>query len=240
MKKLIIFSAGSFRFVLQDLVEYFQLFHSWDIQCVCAPAGLLRERIEKGARCDLFISANRENIDRLRQTNRIFRQTVIAYNRLLLTTLDDVKFRQKTFFELLFDRTLRLATSTPNTDPCGDYTWEFFDKIEQRFPTEGEALKQRALQLVGNENSTIVPKGEIASRYLLSQGYAEMMLGYAHYQAQLTGKGFLFYELPKEFSIRADYMSALLSDSRQTVLFFDFLCGEEAQRIIQNHGFYLE
>ncbi|WP_256856087.1 substrate-binding domain-containing protein [Rodentibacter ratti] len=211
-----------------------------DIQCVCGPAGLLRRRIEKGEHCDLFISANRENVTLLARSVPIFKQSLIAFNRLVLTTLEQGRFHNKSFFELLFDRQLRLATSTPHCDPCGDYTWQLFEHIERVFPSEGNALKTRALPLVGGENTSIVPKGNIASQYLLSHGYAEMMLGYGHYQVRLKNEGLLYHELPEEFAIRAEYVEALLTKSEIVQKFFDFLSSESSKKIIWQHGFYVE
>lgn len=240
MTSIMVFSAGSFRYALQELVADFTQSQQVKIHCVFGPAGLLRQAIEDGEHCDIFISANRENIETLSQSRSIFKQDTIAYNRLMLATRASDEFHHKSFFDLLFDRTLRLATSTPVCDPCGDYTWQLFDKIEQIFPSEGEALKARALQLVGGETTPLVPKGEIASQYLISQNYADMMLGYAHYQAQLKNKGFLFYELPNELAIRAEYVGALFNQSEIAQQFFDFLSSESAKRIIKQQGFSIE
>lgn len=94
MKSITVFSAGSFRYALQELVAAFQQFYSVGIQCVCEPAGLLRQRIEKGEHCDLFISANRENFILLARSVPIFKQSLIAFNRLVLTTLDQGRFQK--------------------------------------------------------------------------------------------------------------------------------------------------
>ena len=160
---------------------------------------------------------------------------------------------------MLFDRSLRLATSTPSCDPCGDYTWLLFDKIEQCFPGEGEALKRRALKLVGGNSSNIVPKGKIVSHYLLLNSYADMMLGYAHYQLRsevkpnrydasintnssigLNNQAFLTHMFPIEFEVKAEYVMALLNNVESAVKFFEFLCSNKAKDIIKNHGFLLE
>ena len=117
--------------------------------------------MSKGIRCDIFISANPENVLQLADSKKnLSKINDMPLNQLALTTLNLEHFRHKSIFELLFDRSLRLATSTPSCDPCGDYTWLLFDKIEQCFPGEGEALKRRALKLVGGNSSNIVPKGK--------------------------------------------------------------------------------
>jgi molybdenum ABC transporter, periplasmic molybdate-binding protein len=43
MSDLTIFSAGSFRHVMQELIQLFKCENSMDINAVLAPAGLLRQ-----------------------------------------------------------------------------------------------------------------------------------------------------------------------------------------------------
>ena len=259
MESITVFSAGSFRYALQELSDIFRQIHHIEIKAFCGPAGILRQQIEQGKRCDIFISANPENVLQLADSKKIYQKLTIAFNQLALTTLNLEHFRHKSIFELLFDRSLRLATSTPSCDPCGDYTWLLFDKIEQYFPGEGEALKRRALKLVGGNSSNIVPKGKIASHYLLLNSYADMMIGYAHYQLRsevkpsrydasintnssigLNNQAFLTHMFPIEFEVKAEYVMALLNNVESAVKFFEFLCSNKAKDIIKNHGFLLE
>ena len=259
MESIIVFSAGSFRYALQELSDIFRQIHHIEIKAFCGPAGILRQQIEQGKRCDIFISANPENVLQLADSKKIYQKLTIAFNQLALTTLNLEHFRHKSIFELLFDCSLRLATSTPSCDLCGDYTWLLFDKIEQCFPGEGEALKRRALKLVGGNSSNIVPKGKIASHYLLLNGYADMMIGYSHYQVRsefdlsksyasmntdfnigITNQAFLTHIFPVEFEVKAEYVMALLSNVESAVKFFQFLRSDIAKQIIKNHGFLLE
>ena len=259
MESITVFSAGSFQYALQELSDIFRQIHHVEIKAFCGPAGILRQQIEQGAKCDIFISANSENVFQLGDSKTIYQKLTIAFNQLALTTLNLEHFCHKSIFELLFDRSLRLATSTPSCDPCGDYTWLLFDKIEQCFPGEGEALKRRALKLVGGTSSNIIPKGKIASHYLLSNGYADMMIGYSHYQVRsefdlsksyssmdtdfnigITNQAFLTHIFPVEFEVKAEYVMALLSNVESAVKFFQFLRSDIAKQIIKNHGFLLE
>ena len=240
MESITVFSAGSFRYALQELSDIFRQIHHIEIKAFCGPAGILRQQIEQGKKCDIFISANHENVFQLADSKKIYQKLTIAFNQLALTTLNLEHFRHKSIFELLFDRSLRLATSTPYCDPCGDYTWLLFDKIEQCFPGEGEALKRRALKLVGGNSSNIVPKGKIVSHYLLSNGYADMMIGYAHYKTQSKTGEFLVYEFPPELEMKAGYVGALLNPTKSAIEFFQLLHSQRAKQGIQNHGFLPE
>jgi len=59
---------------------------------------------------------------------------------------------------------LRIATSTPGCDPCGDYTWQLFEGIEQHDAELSQQLKQRAMLLVGGKDSAPIPPGMLASQ----------------------------------------------------------------------------
>lgn len=259
MESITVFSAGSFQYALQELSDIFRQIRHVEIKAFCGPAGILRQQIEQGEKCDIFISTNPENIFQLADSKAIYQKLTIAFSQLALTTLNLEQFRHKSIFELLFDCSLRLATSTPRCDPCGDYTWLLFDKIEQYFPSEGESLKRRALKLVGGTSSNIVPKGKIASHYLLLNSYADMMIGYAHYQLRsevkpskydasintnssisVNNQAFLTHMFPIKFEVKAEYVMALLSNVESAVKFFEFLRSNKAKEIIKNHGFLLE
>ena len=239
MSDLTIFSAGSFRHVMQELIQLFKCENSMDINAVLAPAGLLRQRIERGEHCDIFISANLQNIIQLSASQCIYKQQILAFNRLMLTTRDEAQYKDRETLDMLLDPNLRLATSTPIADPGGDYTWQLFDLVEKRYPKQGEYLKRRALQLVGGENS-VVPKGEIAAEYILKHGYADMMVGYGNYQAYLQDCGLCCHFFPSEFNIKATYSAVQLNDNTTTRLFSRFLTSDRAKRIMCQHGFLEE
>ena len=235
MNKLTIYSAGSFRYALLEITGAFKQCNEVEIECIFGPAGLLKTRIMEGELADVFISANSENVSAL--GSRVFQQQVLTYNQLMLTTKNKPEFQRDTI-ELLFDDQYRLATSTPVCDPCGDYAWQLFDLIEKDYPEQGKRLKSKALKLVGGtENQVVIPPGEMASHYLLKNDYADMMLGYAHYQTRLENAGMLCHTLPSEYDIRAEYVLAMLNDTELTQRFYQFLLSKHAQEIIRKNGF---
>ena len=227
MNKLTIYSAGSFRYALLEITGAFKQCNEVEIECIFGPAGLLKTRIIEGELADVFISANSENVSAL--GSRVFQQQVLTYNQLMLTTKNKSEFQREQY---------RLATSTPVCDPCGDYTWQLFDLIEKDYPEQGKRLKSKALKLVGGtENQVVIPSGEMASYYLLKNDYADMMLGYAHYQTKLENAGMLCHTLPSEYDIHAEYVLAMLNDTELTQRFYQFLLSKHAQEIIRKNGF---
>ena len=115
MESIIVFSAGSFCYALQELSDIFRQIHHIEIKAFCGPAGILRQQIEQGNRGDIFISANPGNVLQLADSKKIYQKLTIAFNQLALTTLNLEHFRHKSIFELLFDRSflgVKMSLST--------------------------------------------------------------------------------------------------------------------------------
>ena len=95
--------------------------------------------------------------------------------------------------------------------------------------------------MVGGEKSAvIIPQGEIASKYVLQNNHADMIIGYANYMYKLANENLRFHPFPPEFNIKATYSAAQLSENVITRLFFQFLMSDTAKRIMYQHGFLAE
>ncbi|QKO13341.1 hypothetical protein HAT91_01699 [Dickeya solani] len=146
MKALV---AGSLRAVWQPLMVNFYDIWGLRVETAFGPAGLLRERIEKGEPCDLFASANLDHPLALLAAGIAGQVMPFATNRLCLTVASSCIRPEDNWLSLLTRPTLRLGTSTPVCDPSGDYTWQLFRQIEWSQPGVGLAIQQRAQCLVG-------------------------------------------------------------------------------------------
>lgn len=253
-RPLSVLSAGSFRTPLLALA---QTFGAERLALRFGPAGLLRQDIEQGAPCDLFISASPVHVDRLAATSaepgtsagsaetcalarpgqgRVLQRACIATNQLCLTLLARPEQAGRSAQALLLDDRLRLATSTPGDDPGGDYAWQVFARIEASHPGQGARLMRRALPLVGGRHSAPVPPGQMAAPWLLLQGRADLFLGYAHGARQLQADGrFFCLFLPPEWAVTAQYVAAQLTPAAQD--FMQFLCSAQARHIMTAAGF---
>ena len=92
----------------------------------------------------------------------------------------------------------------------------------------------------GKKSAVVIPQGEIASKYILQNNHADMMIGYANYMHKLANENLRFYPFPPEFNIKATYSAAQLSENVITRLFFQFLMSDTAKRIMYQHGFLAE
>ncbi len=178
---LTLLAAGSLRSAFLPLVAHFRQHTGLAVDAQFGPAGLLRERIEAGAPCAVFASANAAHPQALLQAGLAQECQGFASNQLMLTARRSPDNDGLDWLALLSTPRLRLATSTPGCDPSGDYTWQLFARIEARYPGLGNAMAGRAQRLVGGRDSLSVPPGEIAGAWLIRQNLADLFIGYAHY-----------------------------------------------------------
>ncbi|QWA13259.1 substrate-binding domain-containing protein [Sodalis ligni] len=206
MTCLTVLAAGSLRTALTPLLAEYTRLTGQRVQAEYGPAGLLRQRIEAGAPCDLFPSPNTPHPPRLLAAGRILRVQPFIANRLCLTVRNTPATLGADWLALLGNPILIIGMSTPGCDPSGDYTWQLFDNIAPLLPPCAGVLKARARQLVGGADSPPLPAGAIAAGWLIHQGKADIFIGYAHY-ARLLGQDPLLrvVEIPAQFNVRALY-----------------------------------
>lgn len=208
---LSLFAAGSLRATLPAFIEHYQKKTGKKWVLTFGPAGLLRQRIEQGEPCHLFLSADENNAHQLISKGIALQYAPFIGNQLCLTVNRDVVNQHDTWLSLLANPVLKLGTSTPKADPSGDYSWQFFDNIERDNPSLGKQLKQRAIPLVGGENSAHIPKGRMAAHYLITSHQADIFIGYQHYQTKLSQFPELaLFAIPTPFNVTARYCIALI------------------------------
>lgn len=234
MKPLHVLAAGSLRHVWPALMSAFQHHYPAGIVTHFGPAGLLRQRIEQGEQCDLFVSASMVHPQALQRAGLCGEVAPCCHNTLCLSLSSQVT--PASWQELLRNPELRVAISTPGCDPCGDYAWQLFDRIEQQDISLGQRLKQRALMLVGGEHTPPVPQGRQASTWIIQSGQADIFIGYRSYAHLLqSADGVVTVLIPEEWQSRADYGYAVCQPAGQTLA--ELLLTREGQDIFVNAGF---
>ena len=210
--KFSLFAAGSLRATLPAFIEQYRQKTGEEWTLTFGPAGLLRQRIEQGETCHLFLSADENNTQQLIRKGIALQYAPFIGNQLCITVNRDYVCKHDTWLSLLTNPTLKLGTSTPKADPSGDYCWQFFEKIEHDNPNLGKQLKQRAIPLVGGEHSLPIPTGKMAAHYLITTHQADIFIGYQHYQRVLNQfPELMVFTIPKPFNIEARYCVALIN-----------------------------
>lgn len=231
------FSAGSLRDALPAIIAAFRDAGGAQVALTLGPAGLLRERIEAGEPFDLFASADMGHPQRLAAKGLAGAPVRLARNRLCATARADLGLTRAGFLQTLSDPSVRIGTSTPGDDPCGDYAVQMFDLIEASHPGIGADLRSRARPLLGGRNS---PTGK-GGAALIADGVVDVFFGYfTSARAHATDPAFSIVEIPPEYAPRIEYglvMRKGAGNGAQALR--DYLLSAPARALLDGAGFAL-
>ncbi len=230
---LLILAAGSLRPALTALAETMPDDRP---SLAFGPAGLLRQAIEQGRACDVFLSANLAHpVAIARGTDATCR--VFARNPLRVVARADIGLQANTLLDQLLDPALRLGTSTPGADPSGDYAVELFERADRLRPGAGARLAAKARHVVGGTVPTAAaPRkdGEVAQ--LLAGGTIDAFVCYRS-SALAMPPDLHVVTPPPELAVTAAYAFVVLRPGDAAERFVGALTGDHGQSILAQHGF---
>src|SRR5215468_11156710 len=128
--ELRVLAAGSLREVVGEIGARYKAATGVAVSAEFGPSGVLRERIEKGEKTDLFASADMGHPLKLLADGRAARVAMFTRNALCGFALPKTGLTAANFLDRLLDPAVKLGTSTPKADPAGDYTWLIFHKAD--------------------------------------------------------------------------------------------------------------
>ena len=236
---LTIFAAGSLRGVLQEVERQYTAHYGITFKTVYGPSGVLAKRIESGEVPDLFLSADFDHPQRLAADGKSLSPVVFARNQLCVTGRAGLGLTTSNVLDKMLDPSLKLGTSTPQSDPSGDYPWEMFSRADAIHPGAYSALSGKALQLVGGPQSPAVPPGQNAVRYFFAQHEADMFVGYCSTQARSVKGDIEKVQVPAGLEVAADYGLAVPNAPQQAAAlrFAWFVLTPEVQSTFAAYGF---
>jgi molybdate transport system substrate-binding protein len=79
---------------------------------------------------------------------------LFARNSLCALARSNLGLNQDNLLDRLLDPTVRIATSTPGSDPLGTYSWEVFARADALKPGARATLEANAKKLVGGGEKT--------------------------------------------------------------------------------------
>ena len=177
-EELVLFGAGSLREVMTQIATDYQTAHGVTVRTEFGPSGLMRERIEKGERVDLFASADMGHPLQLRQQGRATTVAMFTRNTLCAVATPQIGLTTANFLDKLLDPGIKLGTSTPKADPAGDYTWAMFRLADRLRPGSFAALDKKAQQVVGGALPNPRDSGADPAVTALRDGVVDVHLGY--------------------------------------------------------------
>jgi molybdate transport system substrate-binding protein len=235
-----VMGAGSLRAAMTDLLHRFPVGADTVETPEFGASGLMRQKIENGAAVDVFASADMEQPHQLAAGHPERLVILFARNSLCALARSSLGLDQANLLDRLLDPAVRIATSTPGSDPLGTYSWQVFARADALKPGARATLEAKEKKLVGGGEKTppLVPgKGAVEGIFLSDQ--ADVMLIYcsAVQAIQREIPSLTSIKLPATLTVEpADGM--IILDAKPVALrFVAFVMSEEGQATLRNHGF---
>src|ERR1700730_16991620 len=197
-------------------------------------------RSPAGAKAEVFASANMEHPQALAQAGRAGPVVLFARNRLCALARPGLAVEPTPLLDLMLDPQIKLGTSTPRSDPSGDYAWDVFRTADAVSPGAYAKLDAKALQLIGGPSSKAPPADRTIYSVLIEQGAADIFLAYCTgtRTAQKESPGQQMIALPDALAVGADYgLTVITGASPAAYRFALFILSPQGQRILERHTF---
>jgi len=197
-------------------------------------SGVLKGDIEEGAPCDIFLSANVKFQRQLKRKGFLGRYDVFAYDYLAAATPynNPANVTESNLIQKLTDPDVTLATSSPRSDPAGDYTWKMFKIINKQFPGSFVKITNHANHLL--DAALVMP--------VLESGNTDLGILYASQLLELKRSGAKINIIPisKKYNTKAKFTASILNQSKYKALDEDFikiLFSKKGKEILSYWGF---
>jgi ABC-type molybdate transport system substrate-binding protein len=235
-----LYAAGSLRAALTEVGNAYRQRNGIPVEGTFGASGLLKERLERGEQADVFASANMEHPRALEKAGRAGPVRLFARNQLCALAAPGVKLDSDTLLGRMLDPAIKLGTSTPKADPSGDYAFELFARAEALKPGARAKLEAKALKLTGGPDSPRAPQGRNIYGYLVSEGRADIFLGYCTGAAEARQEvpALQIVQVPPALAVGADYGLTVMNGAHAAgAQFVRFVLSSEGQAILERHGF---
>ncbi|MGC8554116.1 MAG: molybdate ABC transporter substrate-binding protein [Candidatus Acidulodesulfobacterium sp.] len=197
-------------------------------------AGVLKGDIEEGAPCDIFLSANGKFQRQLKRKGFLKFYRVFAYDYLAAATPynNPANVNSSNLIQKLMDPKVSLTTSSPHSDPAGDYTWKMFKEINKYYPGAFNKITNHANHLL--DAALVMP--------VLESGNTDLGILYASQLLELkrSGAKINIIAIPKKYNTKAKFTASFLNQSKHKSLDKDFiklLFSQKGKKILKYWGF---
>jgi molybdate transport system substrate-binding protein len=235
-----VYSAGSLKGAWTELARAYEAKTGNRLAFEFGASGLLRKRLEKGEQADLFTSADTGHPQALAGEGLAEPMQVFTANRLCAIAQPELGLSTANLLDKLLDPAVRIGTSTPKSDPSGDYTWAMFERAEKIRPGAFETLSKKAQQLVGGPNSPPPPKNRSASGKFMDERAVDVFITYCTgaVTVQHEVPRLLKVALPENLSVTAAYgMTVMRGAKAETAALAAFVLSPEGQKVLMDQGF---
>ena len=234
-----VMGAGSLRAAMTDLLQRFPKQTDEVDTPEFGASGLMRQKIESGEHVDVFASADLEQPHKLAAGHPERLVILFARNTLCALARPELGLTEANFLDRLLDPAVRIATSTPGSDPLGTYSWEVFARADAVKPGARATLEAKAKKLVGGGAKTpplVAGKGAVEGIFLADQ--ADVMLIYCSAVAAIQKEvpTLASLKLPSALAVQPADGLVILNSKPVALRFVAFVMSEEGQATLQRHG----
>lgn len=233
-------AAGSLMVALGEVADIFEEETGVTVERAFAPSGLLRHRIEDGEAVDVFAAANMAHPRALWAAGRAGPTVLFARNGLCALAAPGLAVDTDTLLDVLLDPGVRLGTSTPVTDPSGDYTWAMFHKAGELRPGAAAQLGEKALPLTGGPDGLVPPDGRDPYGFMIESGQADIVITYRTNAliAREETPELAIVDLPDALFVHADDGLTVMDGAPvEAWRFAFFILSPEGQAVLARYGF---
>jgi molybdate transport system substrate-binding protein len=233
----LLLAAGSLRTAMDEIIVAYQAQGGVVFTAKYGPSGRLRQEIEAGAKVDVFASASTDHTEALAQQKLLAASTVFTHNDLCLLVRPQLDVREDNLLALLANPTVRVATSTPLSDPMGDYTWQFFRNADKKQPGFYQILNAKALKLSGASMPVAGEKLPYITAFEDDKTDVYIMYRTNALVTKQTLPELNVVQIPDDLNVRSAYGIAAASQSEEGKRFVHFVLSSAGQEILKRHGF---
>lgn len=235
-----LYAAGSLRAALTDVAKAFEGETGNAVQAKFGPSGVLKDEIMAGAKADVFASANMEHPQALSAAKKSGPVMLFARNRMCALVKPGLKVDSESLLDRMLDAEVKVATSTPKSDPSGDYAIDVFRKAADVKPAANVILEKKALRLTGAPDSAAPPAGMSTYAWHVAEGRADIFLAYctAAREAVTQDPAQQIVDLPERLAVGADYgLTVITGAAAAAQPFARFVMSPAGQKILAGYGF---
>jgi ABC-type molybdate transport system substrate-binding protein len=235
-----VMAAGSLKDAFTAIFADFSKHYGGGFAPVYGPSGGLRERLQKGEAFDVFASAALPHAQALTDAGISGPSILFARNALCVVTEASRPLEPGNLIETLLKPEIKIGTSTPISDPAGDYTWEMFHKIEAHKPGAFGTLSQKAQQLFGGRTTTTPVNGRPRLLAALDDHDIDLFIYYCSGAQQIVRESgqYKSVALPPELSVGPEYGLTVSRKAEPAAADFAmYLMSPQAQATLKAFGF---
>src|SRR5450755_1907951 len=202
-----VMAAGSLKDVFTAIFVDYTKLHGSSFAPVWGPSGVLREHLQKGEAFDVFASAGLPHAQVLTEAGVSGPSVLFVRNALCIVTDANRQIDTGNLVETLLKPDIRIGTSTPVSDPAGDYTWEILRRIDAQRPGAFKTLSEKAQQLFGGAATAAPVNGRPRLLVALDERQIDLFIYYcsgAREIVKATPK-YKSVELPPALSVGPEY-----------------------------------